>query len=159
MNAEIETLLRALDDPLPVIRTAAAQELGKNKVKQAVDKLIQLLEKDQNPLVRDNVAFALGEIGDNRAVPHLIKALKDSDEWVRKSAAKALSFLDGTPAADDLITLLQDISPAVRKTAARTLGVLGIKKALPEIEKLLNDENILVRKYAAMAVEKLRNLK
>lgn len=159
MHDELEKLLIALDDPLPVIRNAAAQELGKAKVKEALPKLLYLLEKDQSSLVRDNVAFALGEIGDNASVPYLIKALRDPDEWVRKSAAKALSFLDAQSAAGELINLLSDESSAVRKTAARTLGILGIKQAIPHLEKLLSDDNILVRKCALQAIEKLKSKK
>lgn len=159
MINEIAQLINALDDPLPVVRTAAAKELGKRKAKEALPKLFILLEKDESPLVRDNVAFALGEIGDNSAVPYLIRALKDPDEWVRKSAAKALSFLDAKKAGEDLISLLNDPSPAVRKSAARTLGILGVTQAIPYLEKLLSDENILVKKCAREALERLHSKK
>ncbi len=159
LNVDLDRLILALDDPIAVIRNAAAQELGKRKAKEALPKLFVLLEKDENALVRDNVAFALGEIGDPSAIPCLIRALKDRDEWVRKSAAKALAYLNASEAADDLIMLLNDPSPTVRKTAVRTLGILGITKACPYIERLLNDENILVKKNAIQALEQLKSKK
>jgi HEAT repeat protein len=55
----------------------------------AVEFLIERL-KDKNSYVRENVAWALGAIGDARAVDSLIKTLKDDDNFVRESARKAL---------------------------------------------------------------------
>jgi HEAT repeat protein len=41
--------------------------------------------------VRNQAAEALAKIGDKRAVPALIAALKDEDEQVRNQAAEALA--------------------------------------------------------------------
>jgi HEAT repeat protein len=54
----------------------------------AIPALIAAL-KDQDSLVRSQVASALGQIG-QPAVPALITALKDQDIWVRYQAASAL---------------------------------------------------------------------
>ncbi len=149
---EVKKIIDSLSDPLPAIRTSAVQEAGKMKLKEAFGKLTELLEKDESPLVRDNAAFALGELGDNRAVPYLIKALRDSDEWVRKSAAKALGILKSKESFDALCQCLNDQSPTVRRTVARALAQIGDKRAIGLIKPLLNDENVLVKKYARDAL-------
>jgi HEAT repeat protein len=43
--------------------------------------------------VRKQAAWALGAIGDSRAVQGLMKALKDTDAGVRKQAAWALGAI------------------------------------------------------------------
>jgi len=64
--------------------------------RRAVVPLIEALE-DETPIVRKNVAYALGRIGDSRAFDPLRKALNDSDEGVRKEAKEALERLSGNP--------------------------------------------------------------
>ena len=51
--------------------------------------------KDKDRDVRWVAAWALGEIGDQAAVPALSKALKDKHETVRDAAAEALKKLEG----------------------------------------------------------------
>lgn len=151
-NAE---LIKALNDPISIIKTSAIQELGKRKVKEAIPKIAELLEKDESPIVRDNAAFALGEIGDTSAIPYLIKALKDKDEWVRKSAIKALGILKAKEAIPALIELVNDSSQTVRKSLARTLGQIGDKDIEPYLVKLYNDESIVVKKQAEESLKKI----
>jgi HEAT repeat protein len=59
------------------------------KANKDVEGLIEAL-KDEDSNVRWRVAYALGEIGDRRAVEPLIEALKDKDSDVRWQAAEAL---------------------------------------------------------------------
>ncbi len=56
------------------------------------DEVADLIEKlkDSDPKVRVQAAWALGKIGDARAVEPLSAALKDSHEDVREEAAEAL---------------------------------------------------------------------
>ena len=58
--------------------------------KSAVDGLIGAL-KDKSSGVRNQVAWALGQIGDGRATDALIVAMKDENAGVRQQAAWALS--------------------------------------------------------------------
>ena len=59
------------------------------KARGDVEGLIGALE-DSDADVRWKAAYALGEIGDERAVEPLIEALKDSNKDVRENAAEAL---------------------------------------------------------------------
>ncbi|HUU23008.1 MAG TPA: HEAT repeat domain-containing protein, partial [Phycisphaerae bacterium] len=56
---------------------------------EAVPALCDAL-RDRDPQVRSDVASALGEIEDDRAIGPLIEALADSDSSVRSSAQSAL---------------------------------------------------------------------
>ncbi|VEP15161.1 Phycocyanobilin lyase subunit alpha (fragment) [Hyella patelloides LEGE 07179] len=56
---------------------------------KAIDELIVSL-KNPNPIVRQQAAWALGNIMDIKVVPPLIKALEDRDKEVRKEARESL---------------------------------------------------------------------
>jgi HEAT repeat protein len=76
------------------VRWAAVRALGAIKdAKAAVIPLISLLdeEKEKESNIRDWAAWALGEIGDTRAIKSLVKALKkDKSPDVRQEAELAL---------------------------------------------------------------------
>lgn len=58
------------------VRVEAAYILGELKAKEAVPKLVELLQKDNDPIVKAYVAMALGKIGDTSVVPLLINLLQ-----------------------------------------------------------------------------------
>jgi len=51
--------------------------------------------RDAHPEVREQAAWALGAIGDSRALDGLMSALKDSNAGVRRQAAWALGVIGG----------------------------------------------------------------
>ena len=71
------------------IRWKAAKYLGRSRNKNAVNPLIEAL-KDEEFIVRNNVAWSLGEIGDKRAIKPLTLALKDENKYVRCSVEEAV---------------------------------------------------------------------
>ena len=65
---------------------------------------------------------ALGFIGDNSAVPGVIKQLKHPDPSVRKVAAYVLGAIKDPSAAHDLQIALNDVKDEVRWNAAMALA-------------------------------------
>ncbi|MFQ6121271.1 MAG: HEAT repeat domain-containing protein, partial [Methanosarcinales archaeon] len=125
-------------------------ELKRNK---DVDGLINAL-KDSYYWVRKSAAYALGEIGDTRAIEPLIEALNDSDYSVRENAAYALREI-GDPAVEPLIKALGDSDGYVRFNAAKALGEIGDARAVDPLIKKLGDSNRYVRDAAKEALKKL----
>src|SRR5262249_40920030 len=64
----IEPLIAALGDPDWKVREMAARALGEMKARAGVESLIAILLSDNHPRVRNQVAWALGEIQDPRAL-------------------------------------------------------------------------------------------
>jgi HEAT repeat protein len=64
--------------------TGKVKEMGINK---DIGGLIELLDYNEECIVRSNAALVLGEIGDIIAVDPLINSLNDEDYIVRGSAA------------------------------------------------------------------------
>ena len=115
----VESLVDALKDGDPVIRSWAAGVLG-GMGAPAVKPLIAAL-KDADRYVRGGAAIALGFIKDPRSVEPLIAALKDRDTTVRRNAAVALGQARDPRSVEPLIAALKDRDARVRKNAAGAL--------------------------------------
>ncbi|MFQ6055763.1 MAG: HEAT repeat domain-containing protein [Methanosarcinales archaeon] len=123
-------------------------------MKDEVERLIRNLQS-RDWVVRNHAAYALGLIGDARAVEPLIKALEDSSSSVRMNAAEALGEIGDARAVEPLIKALGDEDSWVRKDAAKALGKIGDKKAVEPLIKALGDRSSSVRMNAAETLAKL----
>ena len=90
-------------------------------------------------------------MGEVRAEPHIIEALKDTDSWVRHEAAVSLGRI-GTPhAVAPLIESLNDPLEHVRMAAMATLCSLG-QASIPPLIQALVDKNEDISRRAALAL-------
>ena len=111
--------------------------LEEEKVKDEIEIQIDLL-KDPDWVVRREAAITLGEMGDDRCVEPLCRALCDGDWQVREVAIDGLGQI-GSPAVELLIKLLRDWD--VRKYAIAALGKIRDERVLdPLMLQLRNDE-------------------
>jgi len=94
-----------LREQIRMDRYHAVHLLGKLRDRSAVEILIPLLDHDE---VGYNAAWALGEIGDVRAIPPLIAALASKDAILRVSAIGALEELQAAEAIPRLEALFDD---------------------------------------------------
>ena len=121
----------------------------------AVPHLIRALD-DEDLDVQRTAAWALGELGDDRALEPLIAALKDENGRVRSSAAFALGKLGDPRGLRALIAVLKDEEEGVRFHAALALGKLGDARAIEPLAELLGDQKLEVRVTARAAIDRLR---
>ena len=77
-------------------------------------------------LLKHEIAYVLGQMQDDHAVPHLIERLEDLDE--------------------DLM---------VRHEAAEALGAIGNRSAMATLEDFVNDEEIVVAESCEVAIDLL----
>jgi hypothetical protein len=101
-----------------------------------VDRLVGQLESARDYKVRLSAALNLAKLGDRRAIPVFIKALKDSDKTVRGVAAAGLGKLVNASTPSDL---RDRALSALRQSAS-------------------GDENAFVRKQAQKAFDSLKRL-
>ena len=90
----------------------------------AVGPLIQST-RHGHPLIRRGAVQALGIIGESRAVPQIVEALKDPDAGVRHESAIALGHIGDPRAVSPLIESLNDAKENVRMAVMATLCSLG----------------------------------
>ncbi|NQV75610.1 MAG: HEAT repeat domain-containing protein, partial [Bacteroidetes bacterium] len=111
-----------LIDPSAVVRTSAARALGLAKDKLSGDKLMELVQKDRFA-VRRQAATALGQIGDKRAVPALLKASAiNNDRFEEHAIIYALIKLND---AGLLQAALNNPSANVKRTVLIALDQIG----------------------------------
>jgi hypothetical protein len=87
-----------------------------------IDDLTRALMQDSSYKVRVQAALVLGKLGDKRAVPALIQALRDENETVRGVAATSLGRMgDRSAAAALMVAVSNDPSEFVRREAKKAL--------------------------------------
>ena len=118
----------------------------------AVNPLIIAL-KDESLNIRVEVAKALGQVDDERAIIALIESLKDDALAVRAWAADSLGKLSGT-AVRPLIEALEDEHLSTRGAALQTLEKLG-RSSIIAFMDALKDEDPGTRAAALMALGKI----
>ncbi|GBC81163.1 hypothetical protein HRbin10_00269 [bacterium HR10] len=87
----VEKLISALHHLEPQTVRRAAWILGRLKAREAVPALLDLADRTADPYVIESVVEALGEIGDMRARPFLIRCVTQGALRVRRAAERALA--------------------------------------------------------------------
>jgi HEAT repeat protein len=145
----IEPLLEAAEyRPPGRLLPGLAQDAAKNALvrigEPAVDTLIAILERRTSPTAGrprpegkywKNTAWALGQIGNGRAVEPLVAAFtrQNSFWWLKVDILEAISVIRDPLALQPLISTLQHEHPRVRMAAAIALGNIGDIRAVPAL--------------------------
>jgi HEAT repeat protein/WD40 repeat protein len=148
----VEPLIIALNDGDVNVRKNAAEALEKIRDARAVEPLQAF--KDEESHVLYSATEALGDIRSDKAVEHIIHALKVGNITIRKNAAEALGKIKDVRTVEPLILALKDEDSKVRKQAAEALEKIG-KPAVEPLIFALKDEDSNTRKNAVEALEKI----
>lgn len=105
--------------------------------------LIQALRSERDPLVREDITYAIARMG-AAVVPDLVALLKDDRSDVRNQAAHVLGKLRQRSAVEPLVMALYDPDSAVVAKAAFALYQIGDAAAVPALVSLLghNDADV-----------------
>ena len=121
-------LLPLLDQPCPVERMSAVYALGRNPCPDAVQKLVNLLETDDNAYVRRATAWSLANYDNQIVLKPLINALKKDVAAVRLWSSSSLAEIGSISpsnaelAAEQLLISLRiDNEPGVRSNCIWSL--------------------------------------
>ncbi len=138
---------------LPLVKTLVLA-LGQLQAVEAVPVLIEVVRGYVG--VRSMASAALGQIGDRRAGPVLMEALRDRSISLRLAALKSLGKLRYREAAPLVRAFLENEDARQRRVAALTAACLEDVEALPRLVAMaLGDESSLVRPVAVEALGKL----
>ncbi len=124
--------LRFLDDPDESIQLEAIRAAGEGKNREAVQKLADFLREGSTRRLEET-CLALGQIGDERAVPGLADILEPKssglfkrkaapEETVRVRAAWALSQIPGKPSREILARIANDANLQIQSIARQALA-------------------------------------
>ena len=166
----------ALHSTNPMIRLGAVEAFSTIRDTGSVEPLIGIMFHDPILEVRWAAALALGEIGSPRAIPSLVRVLRDDSRYLRYGAAQALSRLDwqpdnetdriylliargdwdsvrnyGAAATLPLMEIFRDQDPATRSAIVSILGEIGDTHSKTACPTALRDRDPTVRWKAVLA--------
>jgi HEAT repeat protein len=123
----------------------------------AVDPLRKLLAENQDALIRQRAAVALGRIAAPQGAEALRQSLSDPVAPVVISALNALGSMKAEGAEADVQGLLGSADASIRRVAAKTLGNLGDPGAVSALQRVVEreDESSDVVSAAALALRQL----
>jgi hypothetical protein len=98
------------------------------------------LSRDTNATTRQNVAYGLGNIGDQKGYEALASMAKDTDSDVRAGVAYSLGKLADVQAVPSLVALLNDPELSVRETAVEALRPYDTPDAKSALSQRLPQE-------------------
>ena len=116
---------------------------------------LQARVRDAAPTEREEAAIALGELGDERAIPALAMALTDERTKVRQAAIRALATLGGADAARALAVGLADRDPRMREATVNALARFDSALAIALVQPARFDAVDYVRAAARDVIEQL----
>ena len=125
-NSKVRAILSELRDVNKDRRRTAVMKLGMVGGDQALRTLIGIVENSQEDLiVRGRAALMLGKLKDDRAVPHLIRALEAPGFLTPYNAAQALGKIGDPRAIAALLSFADNSNDKTREAAVEALRQLG----------------------------------
>jgi HEAT repeat protein len=153
----VDELLEALNDPRFAVRFEAIVSIARTRPHPRLTRaLVEVLDGSEVAL-SVIAAWALGRIGDPKAVDSLRRALDAPYRSIRAYSARALGAMQATEAADELLERLQsETDTGLQMAYATALGNLGMQAAVPHLLALLGraDESG-VRMELALALARI----
>lgn len=130
------------------LRDVIGESLLRMGERGGLDSLIGLLP-DSSDVVRAYICSMLGEFGDPKAIPILVKSLTDHYGHVRHSAVVSLGRLDAVESIDVIVPLIGDEFVDVAGGAVEAIARIGSKhlgRVLPILAEGIKSEDSKVRK-------------
>ena len=148
----VRALLWALErDESPRVVRAAGRALGRiggDLTFEALTEMMGYLDAESYiAAVR-----ALGEIGDRRAIPHIVEMLPDQPYGAMRASGRTLKALDGGNLGAESLSDLESADDYQKACAALVLGLLGDQRAFAPLERTLKDSEGCVAATAARAL-------
>lgn len=155
----IDSLYRHGREPFDRLITKMADfDASENPDWVTAQQLVEWLDAEY-PEFRMVAATALGEIGDEHAVSHLVGSFGDLDPRVRERAVRACGIIGDERAIDALTDRLEDTEPRVQRAAANALAAIGAERALEALIPAARANDSQVRRIAVSELNRLESAK
>lgn len=159
----VKPLVGFLGDRDEGLRVQSVEALGKIADPGTLGPLIKASESaKKNDRMRRAIATALGSIGGEKAVDHLIFLLKDENNFVRMSAADSLGLISSGRAVAPLLKALgSEKEDNVKLSIISALGTIGNVTATSPLIHVLRKEktDVEITRRVIVALGKIRSPK
>ena len=153
----VEPLIELLKDEDGEVVRLTVIALGLLKDPRATEPICEVMDRDDanirhedNPDIRQEAVYALGEIGDPGCIDTLLDLLADKE--LGYSAAAILGNFGSEQVFGKLTKMLASRNPTIRTNAIIALESTQDPASVPFMIKMLNDRSPEVRKEAALAL-------
>jgi len=137
------------------VRQSVLKTLGQIGGREAFKAIVSSFG-DSDDRIRSAAAEAFGdvftEIGDEKAVPYLMKLLSDGNREVRLAAVKALAKIKAPSSSEPIIALLSSKDVTMRRASAAALGDMGDMAAVKPLINSLKDTDRTTRENALLSL-------
>jgi HEAT repeat protein len=110
---------------------------------------------NSSPLIRSNVARALGKLNSRQSVPDLMGLLQDSEWQVRASAAEALGIIGDKASIEALVQKIQDNVGKVQEKAAGAVIRFGKLATMPLLNALSRERDKFALRAMILALGRI----
>jgi len=154
-HTQPDLVVQSLRHPAAEVRQWAAEMLGELPSDIGSAALRERLEDaTEFPTVRRAAAQSLGKLGDQAALPALLKAAAHGDFWLRQAAIEAISRSGDERVVAPLLELMRQ-DAWTRPAVIKALGNIGHVDAVPELVAALDDPNDSIRNASLEALFKI----
>jgi HEAT repeat protein len=133
-------MIKALGDPEPDVRLAAAQIAFTANPGPAIDALLAMTVHDDSEEVRRRVIRLFKYTKHEGRLAVMVAALRDVSPRVREEAASVLAEMNQQAALEPLLMASADENHEVRRAVVRALGEIGSPTAIPRLVELAAHE-------------------
>ncbi len=158
--SEAQEFLKNLTSNDLALKKKSIFKIGDLKVKEAIPTLIQLLESDEDSVVRNSAARALGKIADPEQFDNILhaldKALEDPDSYVKANACWSMGKLKDKRAIPSLMKM---VDPAQRSYAMVGDPSAQSNTTETKASRKLKEEGIKFSDIIVSAVKAIGNIK
>jgi HEAT repeat protein len=144
----LELLRDRLHDSEADVQAAAADAIAALHLTEAFDDLQTLYQTSAEWLVQFSIVAALGEMGDQRALPLLEAALDSGHELMQLAAVGSLGELGGDRAVELLTAQIANPDTQLRHRVAQALSQIATPAARAALETLAQDPVELIAQEA-----------
>jgi len=135
----IDELIQGLEDPSFNVRFEAVVSIARTRSDPRLTESLVKVLRSEEPDMCIAAAWALGRVGDRRAIEPLRTALESNYPLLRARSARALGTLGDTASAHTLLVhFSREPDPGIKLAYASALGALGNTEALDTMLQLLD---------------------
>lgn len=158
VRSRIELLRLLLKDPVPEVRTAAAEAIEKLEATSSVDEILAAL-KTGTMGAKISAIYALGEIGGEKVLLPLVYCARRPEVGIRSVAAAVLGKMALPAALPIMVELLDDASSTVQARAIAGLRNFQVTAdILNKLRPFLNASDGVLEAEAAITLACFKDL-
>jgi HEAT repeat protein len=147
-----DALVKFLGNTNPLIRSAAAQSLGRIGNNDSCESIVNALKVEEDSSVLCEMITALGKLGDPSLVAKLADYLQHTDLRVQANCVEALNAIGTVEIVPFIEPFLNSSDNRVKANAAVALWSMGSLDVLKSLCEMLSHLNLKQRSSAAYAI-------